>query len=117
VPAVVAKPRATAPAPTKEGAVGSAEASLHLMATWGRGIQRAIARQSVQGRGLPKGTVLLVLSVETNGRIASIRLGRSSGHDTLDKAAIAAVGRARLPAAPKGMATGRHVFTLPVASR
>jgi protein TonB len=87
------------------------------MATWGKGIMAALARQSVRGRDLPRGTVTLALTIDTSGRLIAARVARSSGHAVLDQAALAAVGRARFPAAPGGMVPGRHAFALPVASR
>ncbi len=88
-----------------------------LLASWGKGILTALSRQSVRGRDMPKGTVTLALNIDTTGRLVTAKVAQSSGHAVLDQAALAAVGRARFPAAPKGLPPGRHAFTLPVASR
>jgi protein TonB len=121
-PSATAKPRAdintskAAATPAAAAPQGGA-ASKALLATWGKGIMSALARQSVRGRDIPKGTVTLALNIDTAGRLVSARVARTSGHAVLDQAALSAVGRARFPAAPKGMPPGRHAFTLPVASR
>lgn len=109
-----AKPAAPAAAPQKAAGGGSQKT---LMSSWGKGIMKALARQSVSGRGLPKGSVTLALTIDTSGRLIGAKVARSSGHPALDQAALAAVQKARFPKAPEGMGAGRHAFTLPVASR
>lgn len=123
-PPAPAKLRADTKPGTSGAAASPAAAALQggaapkaLLATWGKGIMSALARQSVRGRDIPKGTVTLALNIDTAGRLVSARVARTSGHAVLDQAALSAVGRARFPAAPKGMPPGRHAFTLPVASR
>ena len=109
-----AKPAAPTVAPQKAAGGGSQKT---LMSSWGKGIMKALARQSVTGRGLPKGSVTLALTIDTSGSLIGAKVARSSGHPALDQAALAAVQKARFPKAPEGMGAGRHAFTLPVASR
>lgn len=109
-----ATPPAPAAAPQKAAGGGSQKT---LMSSWGKGIMKALARQSVSGRGLPKGSVTLALTIDTSGRLVGAKVARSSGHAALDQAALTAVQKARFPKAPDGMTAGRHAFTLPVASR
>ena len=114
-PAKVQKPASVATKPVKASAPNPA-ATKTMMSTWGKGITRAIAKQSRRTKGLGKGVVVLVIKVDTGGRLVAASVKKSSGSAALDKAALAAVGRASLPAAPKGMGGGAHRFTLPVAS-
>jgi len=117
-PETLPTPKATQTAPAQkqqDAAGGGGEKT--LMSAWGKGIMKALARQSVRGKSLPKGTVTLALTIDTAGHLLGARIARSSGHAVLDQAALAAVSRARFPAAPKGLSSGKHAFTLPVASR
>jgi periplasmic protein TonB len=87
-----------------------------LMAEWGGAIRTAVLRNQGQPAQRASGTVHLRVSVRSNGQLAGVAVRKSSGHAALDAAAIAAVQRARLPAAPKGLSGTQH-FNLPISFR
>jgi len=87
-----------------------------LMGQWGGAIRSRIERHKRYPSGTrASGTAHLVLDVAADGRLVAVTLRRSSGDARLDAAAVRAVRRARLPAAPDRLAGGRHRFNLPVA--
>lgn len=84
-----------------------------MMSEWGGGIRGAIERRIRYPRGTTaSGQVSLRLTVSTSGQLAALALTGSSGDAALDRAAIAAVQSARLPAAPRGMPDGPQTFSL-----
>jgi len=85
-----------------------------LVAKWGGAIRTAVLRNQRQPAARISGTVHLRISVHTNGQLAGVAVRKSSGHAALDAAAVAAVQRARLPSAPKGLSGTQH-FNLPVS--
>jgi len=88
-----------------------------LVAQWGGAIRSAVQRQQRHPAGTRAGgTVHLRLDVHSDGRLLTVALRESSGHAALDQAAIDAVRRARLPAAPQGL-SGSYQFNLPVRFR
>ena len=125
------KPRAQPSAPPKQRAAGSGKAhiagtgtaqdnakgaasSASLGKQWGGAIRSAIARAQRPTSDRARGTVHLRISVQVDGRLASVSMHKSSGHAGLDAAAVDAVRRAKLPAAPKGLKGTQH-FNLPIA--
>lgn len=87
-----------------------------LMGQWGGAIRARIERHKRYPSGTrASGTAHLVLDVAADGRLLAVGLRRSSGDTRLDAAAVGAVRRARLPAAPDRLAGTRHRFNLPVA--
>lgn len=87
-----------------------------LMATWGQAIRAEIERRKTFPKGLrAQGSVTLAIAVHSNGTVSAVNIRKSSGHPALDQAAIAAVKRARIRSAPKGLATGLHQFVLPMS--
>ncbi|MGY6534415.1 MAG: TonB family protein [Pararhodobacter sp.] len=136
-PAQAATPPAQTAAPTapaaraagsgaapRDGASGRAAAtsraggdSAALVAQWGGAIRAAVQRQQRHPHGVRSGgTVHLQLAVNANGQLASVQMTQSSGHAALDRAAMDAVRRARLPSAPQGL-SGTYRFNLPVRFR
>lgn len=109
-------------AQTQEGRAGRSESTSRseadsgaLVAQWGGQIRAAIQRQQRHpAGGRVGGTVRLQLVVQGDGRLASVRVLESSGHAALDRAAIEAARRARLPRAPQGLGGGSYRFNLPV---
>jgi protein TonB len=86
------------------------------MGQWGGAIRARIERQKRYPAGTrAQGTVHLVLDVGGDGRLMGVAVTRSSGDARLDAAAVSAVRRARLPAAPDRLPGSRHRFNLPVA--
>ena len=127
------KPRAASTARPKEtargqagGAAGAAEqpreapslstaAQQSLMAEWGGQIRARIERQKRYPRGTrATGTAHLTLTVSSAGALISVALRQSSGDPLLDRAALAAVRNARLPAKPRALPGDSHRFNLPV---
>lgn len=88
-----------------------------LMAQWGGALRAAVQRQQRHPSAARSGgTVLLRLDIHSDGRLLGVALQQSSGHAALDQAALDAVRRARLPAAPQGL-SGSFQFNLPVRFR
>jgi protein TonB len=87
-----------------------------LMGQWGGTIRARIERHKRYPAGTrATGTAHLVLDIAADGRLLGVGLRRSSGDPRLDAAAVTAVRRARLPAAPGRLPGARHRFNLPVA--
>ena len=85
-------------------------------ARWGGSIRSAVERRKkYPANTRARGRVVLTVAVSSNGRLASVKVKRSSGNRTLDKAAVSAVQRARFKAAPKGVKSGVHYFSLPIS--
>lgn len=65
-----------------------------------------------------QGQVLLSFTIDPDGTISEVQIGRSSGSVILDEAALTLVRSlsGRLPA-PAGLAQRRRSFTLPLAYR
>ncbi len=61
-----------------------------------------------------QGTVLLDVQVLTDGRVGDIRVGRSSGHDRLDQAALQAVKRWKFTPATRGGIAVAARYKLPI---
>jgi periplasmic protein TonB len=127
------KPRATAQAPAQRASGAGKQANAGqggrakdtaregadsgaLMAQWGGAIRSSVLRAQRAPATNARGTVHLRISVQANGQLAAVSVTKSSGHAALDAAAVSAVKRARLPAAPKGI-SGPQQFNLPVAFR
>ncbi|MCC5970566.1 MAG: TonB family protein [Pararhodobacter sp.] len=88
-----------------------------LVAQWGGAIRSAVQRQQRHPAGMRSGGVVhLRLDVHSDGRLLAVAMHQSSGHAALDQAAVEAVRRARLPAAPQGL-SGSYQFNLPVRFR
>lgn len=96
-------------------ASGSA-ATASLLSEWGGAIRAAVQRQQSSPGTRARGTVHLHLQVSTDGRLVHVAISQSSGHAALDRAALQAVQRARLPRAPSGL-SGRYQFNLPLGYR
>ncbi len=85
-------------------------------AQWGGRIRTAVARaQRYPNSTRARGTVKLQIAVSPNGRVTGISVVQSSGDARLDRAAIQAVKRARLPRAPKELTRNSYRFNLPLA--
>lgn len=85
-------------------------------AQWGGSIRSAVERRKkYPANTRARGRVVLTVAVSTKGRLASVKVKRSSGNRALDKAAVSAVKRARFKAAPRGVKSGVHYFSLPIS--
>jgi len=88
-----------------------------LVAQWGGAVRAAVQRQQRHPAGIRAGgTVLLRLDVHSDGRLLGVAVQQSSGHASLDQAAMDAARRARIPASPQGL-SGSYQFNLPVRFR
>ncbi len=94
-------------------------ASAALQAGWGAKIQSRVHRQMIYPRGATgSGSASVILTVDRNGKLAALRLTRSSGTPAFDEAALRAVRKAgRFPAAPDGLTRASYSFTLSLAFR
>lgn len=89
-----------------------------LVAQWGGSIRAQVERRKRYPNGASaSATAVVRLSVAPQGRLLGVGLARSSGDARLDQAALDAVRRARIPAAPKGLANASYSFDLPLAFR
>ena len=62
-----------------------------------------------------EGTVLIEIVVDREGKVLSTRVARSSGHEILDKAALASISKLRtVPAPPDGLAWTRRAIRVPL---
>ena len=87
-----------------------------LMAKWGARIRSSIERRKRYPRGTKaNGTTQIQLTVTPNGGLVALRIRRSSGIATLDKAALAAVRAARFPHAPNNLPGKQHTFNIPIS--
>lgn len=94
----------------------STKADPKQMARWGGAIRSSIERRKKYPAGThAKGTVSLAITVANSGALAGLTIAKSSGDARLDRAAMEAVKRARLPKAPAGIPAGSHRFTLSVS--
>jgi protein TonB len=101
---------------TDEATTGSPALRRSLMTQWQGAIGAAIERRKRYPRGTrARGRTVLTLTITRQGQLAAVAVTRSSGQPLLDAAAVSAVRRARLPAAPKGLSEPRYSFRLPVS--
>ena len=88
-----------------------------LKSGWGATIRSRIERRKSYpsaARGA-SGSVTVRLTVSRLGQLASVSVAQSSGHPSLDQAAVRAVTAAgKFPAAPKGLTEASYSFTLPI---
>jgi protein TonB len=108
---------ATEPAKGKDRATQSeakaARAPSVSPARWHSQVYAAIARRKPRDRSI-SGRVSIRFVVSSSGSIVSADVARSSGNSTLDRAALAMVRNARVPAPPANLPGARHPFTIPV---
>lgn len=98
--------------------VNAGEPALHrsLMAQWQGAIGAAVERRKHYPRGThARGRVYLTLTITRQGQLAQVTVMRSSGQPLLDEAAVSAVRRAKMPAAPKGLTQPSYTFRLPIS--
>lgn len=82
---------------------------------WAKQIRNAIERTKFYPKGTrARGRVIIQVSVAPNGRLLNATVVQSSGFDVLDKAALAAVKRARFSKAPESLRKPRYDFRIPI---
>lgn len=120
-----AAPRQTAAGSGRKQASGNAGGAVDpaqrqslnpaLMTQWGNSIRSSVERRKRYPAGTRnRGTVTLSIAVSTTGTLSSVAVQSSSGDARLDQAALTAVSRARFKAAPNGLSSGVHRFSLPI---
>ncbi|WP_200158675.1 energy transducer TonB [Allochromatium vinosum] len=82
-------------------------------------LQRAIARHQHYPAGARRhgqtGVATLAFVIEADGRIGQIRLAQSSGHASLDQAALQALARlGRFDPIPKSIGRSRWSLRIPI---
>lgn len=88
------------------------------LSQWGGSIRSNIERRKRYPSGTrASGVVKLRITVSSRGALVGVSIAGSSGDAALDRAALTAVQRARIPAAPNGVAPGNQTFTLPMSFR
>ncbi|MCR9107262.1 TonB family protein [Marivita sp. XM-24bin2] len=100
------------PKPSKAPVAASPSSAqlARLEQTWGAQISAALRRAHRPPRGA-QGSVTLVLAITPAGRVTGASLAQSSGNARLDRAALAAVKRARFPRAPEGLSKSSYRFS------
>lgn len=87
-----------------------------LISQWGGAIRSGVERRKrYPGGTSASGTAVVRLTVAPQGRLVSATLAKSSGDAKLNRAAVEAVRRARIPKAPKGLSKASYSFSLPIA--
>jgi protein TonB len=118
-------PVAGTPNPTPAAAKPVAHVDLSALARSWHAQVSALVRQRA-GRDYPRsarrlgreGTVHVGLVVAASGAVTSVQIQRSSGHDDLDRAAIAAVRAVGvLPPPPRELGWSSKPFSVPIAYR
>jgi protein TonB len=126
-PAPVPAPSAL-PAPSPEqarppvAALAAGSPAPELLSGYGKMISQALARYKeypriAQMRGW-EGSVTMRLRVAPSGRLIDAELHTSSGHDVLDRQALAMASQAqRFPAPPDGLNGGEIAVLVPIVFR
>lgn len=92
----------------------AAIASPGAVQAFAKSVVDALSRTRPKGiKGSARGTTKVAFAVAEGGGLEFVRITRSSGHETLDEAAIAAVRRAAFPAPPAGMALAQRTYEIP----
>lgn len=88
------------------------------LSQWGGAIRSNIERRKRYPSGTrASGVVKLRITVSSRGALVGVSIVGPSGDAALDRAALTAVQRARIPAAPNGVAPGNQTFNLPMSFR
>ena len=102
---------------SRQAAAPAGPSAETLRAQWGAQVKAHVAGRAAPPRGV-RGRVGLVVSVATDGRVAGVGIGRSSGDARADRAAAAAVQRVgRVPRAPGGLPAGTYRFAVTLTLR
>jgi protein TonB len=96
---------------------GQAAASPGAMAIYARALAAALAKTAPRPVAGLSGRTLVRFTVSPDGRADAVTIAQTSGHGRLDKAAVAAVGKAQLPAPPAGMTEKQRTYQLPFVFR
>ena len=92
----------------------AAVASPGAVQAFAKTVVDALSRTRPKGiKGAARGTAKIAFAVAEGGGLEFVRVTRSSGHDVLDEAAVAAVRRALFPAPPAGMALAERTYEIP----
>jgi protein TonB len=116
--ATVQPPPDVAPQPLVSPKIDEANEN-RLLLTYGQSISKEIKRHQNYPpwaqRQRWEGTAEVLLQVAADGKVTGVMLGKSSGHDILDKEALDMVRRASpLPQAPADLRGRARVVTVPI---
>jgi periplasmic protein TonB len=113
--AAVAQPETPPAAPERRSAGGAAPGGeATVRAAYLGALRTQIEKATVKPRGRDSGTTVVRFTVDAEGRVVSREVAASSGHKTLDEAALAAVERARpFPPFPDGLARDPLIVSIP----
>ena len=98
----------------ERAARAAAVASPGAVRAFAKSVVDALGRTRPRGADLKlRGTAKVAFAVAEGGGIEFVRIAQSSGHDSLDNAAVAAVKRASFPAPPAGMTLRERTYEVP----
>mgnify|MGYP001021521810 CR=1 FL=1 len=101
--------------PKSATASGSNAQQKSDLATWKTQIRNAIERKKFYPkRTRARGRVVIRVSVSQNGDLLKASVDVSSGFGVIDRAALAAVQRARFPQAPESLQDPQYIFRIPI---
>jgi protein TonB len=95
-------------------AQAAAAASAGSLRAFTKGVVDALGK--TRPRGLhhkARGTARVTFAIAEGGGLEFVRVARSSGHDALDGAAVAAVRKASFPVPPSGMTLAQRTYEVP----
>lgn len=98
----------------QDSALAASAASPGAIKAFTRSVVEALGRSRPKGlRAGAKGTVRVEFAVGDGGSLDFVRVARSSGHTTLDEAAVGAIKRASFPSPPDGMDIAQRTYEVP----
>lgn len=100
------------PTESERAASGAAAASPGAVQRYAAQVRAVLAKNKPAARG-QRGTVTIAFGLSEFGKVRSSHIAKSSGHSTLDRAALAAVNRASFPRPPDGMPEEQLSYVVP----
>lgn len=95
-------------------AQAAAAASVGSIRAFTKGVVDALGKTRPKGlRHKQRGTARVAFAVAEGGGLEFVRVAKSSGHDALDGAAVAAVKKASFPVPPSGMTLAQRTYEVP----
>lgn len=92
----------------------AAAASPGAIRAFTRGVVEALGKSRPKAaNGRSRGTAIVAFAVAEGGGLEFVRITQSSGHGTLDDAALSAVQGASFPTPPSGMTLGERTYEVP----
>jgi TonB family protein len=95
-------------------AQAAAAASVGSIRAFTKGVVDALGKTRPKGlHHKARGTARVTFAIAEGGGLEFVRVARSSGHDALDGAAVAAVRKASFPVPPSGMTLAQRTYEVP----